>query len=109
MFFLIRVNQRCQNIQLIAISSILPGRHERLNSFQSTLVVAGITDRSNSHSNMLRIDTIILCVRPNESDVQNPIGPRHSPTNYRCALLMRILYAYYVPYHRPFNIGNLLG
>jgi hypothetical protein len=26
MFFLIRVNQRCQNIQLIALSSILPGR-----------------------------------------------------------------------------------
>lgn len=37
-------------------------------------MVSGIANWSNSHSDMLRIDTIILCVGSDESDVQCPVS-----------------------------------
>ena len=36
-------------------------------------MVAGISDWSNGHLNLLRIDTVILSVRPDKSYVQNSI------------------------------------
>ena len=50
-------------------------------------MVAGITYWSNIHLDMLRIDTIVLRVRPNESNVQNSIiviGMDYEPVFVAC-------------------------
>jgi hypothetical protein len=71
-------NQRHQYIEPIPGWCVAFGVHQAFDLLECTLVVALTLDRRNVHpvysSNLLRVDSVVLAVRTDKADVDDPIG-----------------------------------
>src|SRR5574340_926879 len=79
MFRFIGLNEGRQDIQFISGLRAGLGIHELFDAAQGAIIISSCLNRSNRHNALVfsdgcGIDGVILCMRTNETDIDNSIG-----------------------------------